>query len=67
MQNTIRKAYNVTEVADMLGVSVDVVYDLVRANQLPHKRLGRRIIVPASSFSDWLDNVDEWQSSAVKT
>ena len=63
---TERKAYNVTRVAEMLGVSVDTVYELVRGNRIPHKRLGRRIIIPASAFDEWLNDTDEWQSSDGK-
>ena len=58
-----RKAYTVPEVADMLNVSTDTVYELVRGNMLPHKRLGRRIIIPAVMFDDWLNRADDWQSS----
>ena len=62
-----RKAYSVPEVAEMLGVSVDTVYELVRGNLIPHKRLGRRIIIPAGTFDTWLNDADEWQSSDGKT
>ena len=62
-----RKAYSVPEVAEMLGVSVDTVYELMRGNLIPHKRLGRRIIIPAGAFDDWLNDADEWQSSDGKT
>ena len=50
-----RKAYSVQDVADMLGVSVDIVYRLVKHNDLPHKRLGGRIVVPAPMFETWLE------------
>ncbi|MEM7738450.1 MAG: helix-turn-helix domain-containing protein [Deinococcota bacterium] len=46
MDTVERKAYTVPDTARVLGVSVDTVYELVRANQIPHKRLGRRIIIP---------------------
>ena len=62
-----RKAYSVPEVADILGVSVDTVYEMVRSNDLPHKRLGRRIIVPVQSLNAWLENADEWEFSGGKT
>jgi excisionase family DNA binding protein len=36
----------VAEVADLLGISKDLVYDLVARGELPSLRLGRRIVVP---------------------
>lgn len=37
---------SVAEVADLLGISKDLVYDLVARGELPSLRLGRRIVVP---------------------
>ena len=50
-----RKAYSVQDVADMLGVSVDIVYRLVKRDDLPHKKLGGRIVVPTPLFEAWLE------------
>jgi excisionase family DNA binding protein len=47
----------------MLGVSSDTVRELIRANALPHKRLGRRVVIPAEAFARWLNDVDGWQSA----
>lgn len=55
-------AYTVSEVAALLGVSTDKVYELVRGHVLPHKRLGRRIIVPRVGFERWLDAPEPWES-----
>lgn len=55
-------AYTVSEVAALLGVSTDKVYELVRGHVLPHKRLGRRIIVPRLGFERWLNAPDSWES-----
>ena len=57
-----KQAYSVQEVAEILGVSSDKVYELIRGNVIPHKRLGRRIIVPAKPFDAWLNNSDSWES-----
>ena len=53
------------EVAEMLGISKDKVYELIRAGDLPHKRLGRRIIVPNELFHAWLNKTDLWDSFDV--
>lgn len=38
--------YTVTETAGLLGISRSHAYDLVATGELPHLRLGRRIVVP---------------------
>ena len=55
-------AYTVSEVAALLGVSTDKVYELVRGHILPHKRLGRRIIVPRVGLERWLATPEPWES-----
>lgn len=37
---------SVEEVADLLGISRDLAYDLVRRRELPGVRLGLRVVVP---------------------
>lgn len=56
--------YSVSQVAQMLGVSIDKIYELVRCGSIPHKRLGkRRIIIPAQPFNEWLNTCTEWESA----
>lgn len=58
-----RLVYTVPDVAALLGLSQDKVYGLVRANKIPHKRLGRRIIIPYQPFHDWLNSPQRWASA----
>ncbi len=44
------------EVAEMLGISRGKVYDAVRKNELPHKRLGGRILFPRRAIEIWLES-----------
>lgn len=60
-----RVAYNVLEAADMLGVCQEHVYRMVRAGIIPHKRLGRRIIIPAAQFEAWLNSPEHWSSADI--
>lgn len=60
-----RLAYNVVEVASLLRVSVGKVRELVRAGVLPHKRLGRRIVIPAVLLAEWLNSAEDWSSSGA--
>jgi excisionase family DNA binding protein len=45
---------NVSELADLLGVSEDSIYRAVRLGQLKCVRLGRRIIFHRPSIEAWL-------------
>jgi len=55
-------AYSVRQTAAQLGVSEDAVYALVRSGGLPHKRVGRRIIIPRSALEQWLNDGDRWDA-----
>jgi excisionase family DNA binding protein len=46
----------VSEVAQLLGVSDDSIYRAVRLGQLPHRRLGRRIVFHRPTIEAWLTN-----------
>ncbi len=45
---------SVTEAARLLGISRSHAYELVRLGQLPHVRLGRRIVVPRRELEQWV-------------
>ena len=44
----------VDEVAQLLGISRTLAYQLVRKQVLPSIRLGRRIVVPRKALEDFL-------------
>jgi excisionase family DNA binding protein len=48
-----RKAYTVAEVAAMTGLSVDAVYDLCASGELPSRKVGRRVIIPAKAVDEF--------------
>jgi len=50
---------DVTEAAALLGVSPWLVLQQIAKGNLPHKRFGRRIIIPGAAFLTWLEDVDE--------
>jgi excisionase family DNA binding protein len=41
-----RLVVSVREAASLLGISKDLAYELVRREELPSLRLGRRVVVP---------------------
>lgn len=46
MDHQDRRVWSVEEVAELLGISRAHAYELVARNEIPHLRLGRRIVVP---------------------
>lgn len=55
-----KAVYKTKEVADLLGVSTDYIYGLVKKNNIPHVRVGTRIIrYPITSIHEWMNNNDE--------
>ena len=44
------------EVAEFLGLNRKTVYDAARRGQIPHRRVGRRLLFERGSIVDWLRN-----------
>jgi excisionase family DNA binding protein len=57
-------ALTVQEVAEMLGLSTDCVYGLVRQNQIPHVRAGRRILFHRPVLESWLCGETSFSASS---
>jgi predicted DNA-binding transcriptional regulator AlpA len=56
MHSTLRKTYNVREIATILGISVPAAYNLAASEGFPSIRIGeRRIVVPCEAFYKWMD------------
>jgi len=47
------------EVAAMLGVDRKTIYEAARNKQIPHRRLGRRLIFERQSLVSWLRDQPE--------
>lgn len=54
-----RQTLNVVEIAKYLGISKDLIYQLVRENRIPHLKVGRRILFRIISINRWLQDVEE--------
>lgn len=50
-----RMTMTVEEAAEILGISRNLAYDLVAADQIPNLRLGRRIVVPRAALIRMLE------------
>jgi excisionase family DNA binding protein len=46
------------DVATMLGMGTDWIYTQVRANQIPHVRLGRYVRFRAESIDRWISELE---------
>lgn len=56
-----KEFYNVSDVAEKLGVSPSHINNQVKANLLPHIRIGRTVRFPCQQFDDYL--AAAWQNS----
>lgn len=54
---TGRRVWTVSEAARVLGISRAHAYELVARGELPHLRLGRRILIPRHALDGLLDQV----------
>ena len=46
---------NAEMVADVLGVSSTICYEMMHAGKLPVLRIGSRLIVPKEKFLEWIE------------
>lgn len=57
-------ALNVSEVADALGVSRPVVYQLMKRADFPAFKIGRRTLVSKNALEEWVDK--QWVQEKTK-
>lgn len=59
MTNRVEKIrYAVGELAVKLGLSTETVYRGIQRGEIPHLRVGRRIILPKTAIDAWLANAE---------
>jgi excisionase family DNA binding protein len=46
---------SIEDVAQILGLGRSTTYESARRGELPTLRVGRRILIPVSAFSKWLN------------
>lgn len=51
-----RSTLDVREVAEYLGVSVDMIYILCREKRIAHFRIGRRILFKKDAIDKWIED-----------
>lgn len=50
-----RMTYNIAEAAKVLGVSKSFMYKLVRNNEVPVIRLGKRLVIPKVKLQEFIN------------
>lgn len=46
----------VREAAAIMRISTSTMYQLIRENRAPHISIGKRKVVPAARFYEWINN-----------
>jgi excisionase family DNA binding protein len=46
--------YKPVELARILGIARNSVYDALRSGKIPHVRVGRRFLIPKTAVKAWL-------------
>lgn len=58
--------YNIPEVAELLGISKSLAYQMVKEKKLPVLELGKRKLIPKASLELWLQhNMDEFEKKSL--
>lgn len=55
--------YTIDQVAEMLGVGRKLVYESCDRKEIPHLRLGRKIVFPKAAIDRWLDSAGDVQDA----
>jgi excisionase family DNA binding protein len=51
---TAPEVLTVEDVAELLGLGRNTVYDAANRGEIPHRRVGRRLIFSRSAVLEWL-------------
>lgn len=54
----------VAQAAERVGVSDWLIYRLIKQGNFPHRRLGRRIVIPVHALERWIDQADQPTAAA---
>lgn len=55
IKNTIPFMLSATELATYLGVSKSTAYSLLRSDNFPSLRIGKRLLVPRDKLEFWIE------------
>ena len=49
-----RLVYSVYDLVELLGLSISSAYQAITNNEIPHIRVGSRILIPKKMLDEWL-------------
>ena len=49
----VKICLNSTEVSEQTGLSISLIRKLTRSGEIPHIRVGRRILYPVAALENW--------------
>jgi excisionase family DNA binding protein len=52
--NATAEVLNVDQVAELLGLGRNTVYEAAGRGEIPHRRIGRRLIFSRAAVMEWL-------------
>lgn len=55
MQNNTKLTVSITDTAEILGVSVPTVYKLIKRDDFPSFKVGRRTLISYVGLSEWIE------------
>ncbi len=56
MENATKLTLSVRELAERLGVSTPVAYNMVHMKGFPVIRVGKRLLIPVAGLERWLED-----------
>ena len=59
-----RLVYSVYDVVHLLGLSISSVYKGINDNEIPHVKVGSRILIPKKMLDEWLCKRDNQSKKA---
>lgn len=48
--------YSTKEIAELLSIGMNKVYELLQQNKLPYIKVGKKYIIPRKAFENWLNS-----------
>lgn len=55
--------YSIPEVAQLLGISRSYAYELVKRNELPILKMGKRRMIPKCYLEQWIQQNTKFKSN----
>ncbi len=60
-----RLVYSVYEIVEILGISISSAYQAIERNEIPHVKVGSRILIPKKMLDEWLSKHDQPKPAQV--